>query len=128
MGTHARIIVRHEDGTASSAYLHWDGYTDHAGKMLKQHYNTLALAEKLVAGGNMSSIYERIDPIGPHSFEAPEKGTCIYYNRDRGETEQGPEKYVSVAAARRDADEEFNYLFENGEWKVRNQRGTFRVF
>lgn len=128
MGTHAQIIVRHEDGSATSVYLHWDGYTEHAGKMLKQHYNTLALAEQLVAGGNLSSIYERIEPIGAHSFVAPEAGTCVYYNRDRGEVGQGPNKYPSVYAASRNASEEFNYLFEDGEWKVRGSRGTFRLF
>lgn len=128
MGTHARIIVRHSDDTASSVYLHYDG--DRAGACLRAHYNTLELAEKLVSGGNLSSLGERIDPITvKHNFLVPEKGTCVYYTRDRGEQGQLPTKHRSVEVIRPELIEEYTYLFENGVWKVKEGlRGKFVEF
>lgn len=118
MGTHATISVEHVDGTVSTTYLHYDGYLSHAGKMLQEHYNTLAKAEELVSHGHMSSLYERIYPVGEHSFENPEKGTCVFYGRDRGEQGVEPTTTPSVHSARLFNREEYNYLFMNGKWHV----------
>lgn len=116
MGTHATISVEHANGTVSTVYLHYDGYPSHAGKVLQEHYNTLAKAEELVSHGHMSALYERVVPIGEHSFARPEKGTCVFYGRDRGEPGAEPTQHLSVHGARLSNREEYNYLFTGGKW------------
>lgn len=126
MGTRATISVVHSDGTVSTSYLHYDGYVSHAGKILKEHYNTLEAAEDLVGHGDMSSIGVQIYPNGEHSFDSREKGTCVFYGRDRGELGTEPQKSPSAAIARRSNSEEYNYIFEDGKWFValHNKRYT----
>ena len=104
MATRSTIAVRHADNTVSQIYCHWDGYLEHNGKILESNYNTLEEVEKLVAGGDMSSLDSTID-------------ACIYYTQ-RGE-DLNIRKYATLLDyARRRQDEEYNYLWEQGQWKV----------
>jgi hypothetical protein len=104
MATRSTIAVRHADNTVSQIYCHWDGYLENNGKILQESYTTLEQAEALVAGGDMSSL------DGDHS-------KCEYYTQ-RGE-ELNIRKYATILDyARRRQDEEFNYLWEQGQWKV----------
>ncbi len=117
MATRSTIAVQHANGTISQVYCHWDGYLDHVGRLLVQHYNSQPLAEMLVNGGSISSLGERIEPIGEHSYDSPEKGTTVFYFRDRGEKELRVEMYRDADAYRREArGEEYNYIFVNGVW------------
>ena len=76
-------------------------------------------AEELVALGDLSILGERITPTGAHSFNNPERGTCIAYGRDRGEKDTAPEKFWDVKHFKMDADMEYNYLFTKGTWMWR---------
>ena len=40
MGTRSTIAIKNQDGSVTGIYCHWDGYVDHVGVMLKEHYNT----------------------------------------------------------------------------------------
>jgi len=118
MATRSTIAVHHANGTISQVYCHWDGYLDHVGRLLVQHYNSQPLAEMLVNGGSISSLGERIEPIGEHSFDNSEKGTTVFYCRDRGE-ELTVEMYRDAADYRCNAmQEEYNYIFANGVWHL----------
>ena len=124
MATRSTIAVQHANGTISQVYCHWDGYLEHVGKLLLQHYNSQPLAEMLVNGGSISSLGERIEPEGAHSFDNAEKGTTVFYCRDRGE-ELRVEMYQDAAAYRCEAvQEEFNYVFVNGVWYEMGSRDT----
>jgi len=68
-----------------SVYCHFDGYLSHNGKILFEHYTTLASALKLVSEGDMSVLAPSCDKPDGHTFDDPVKGYCIYYGRDRGE-------------------------------------------
>jgi hypothetical protein len=56
-----------------------------------------------------------------HSFETPESGVCIYYDRDRGEIGidslkfKDIKKFLKLGFA-----EEYNYIFKDGEWYTWN--------
>ena len=85
MGTRSRIGVMHGEN-CKSVYCHWDGYLEHNGAILQEHYDS-AKANNLVALGDLSALAPEIDPGNDnHSFEQPKAGVCIFYGRDRGET------------------------------------------
>ena len=80
MGTRSRIGVMHGD-KVKSIYCHWDGYLEHNGRILFDHYNS-AKANKLVALGAMSSLRPELGE--KHHFDDRNEG-CTFYGRDRGE-------------------------------------------
>lgn len=120
MSTNSQIAVQHEDGSISEIYCHWDGYLAYNGRILLTHYNSLELAESLVSLGDLSLLGSRIHPTGPHTFDNPEPDTCIYYNRDRNESDIEPTKYDSLNdyMILFDHDYEYNYMFANGCWNL----------
>ena len=115
MATRSRIGIELKNGSVLSVYHHWDGYPEWLGRILKTHYNTRALAAKLIDGGDMSSCWtdDRWDDSANGSY-GPQ-----YYSQ-RGEE----------CPPRLDADlveyllpengEEYHYLFSNGEWVCYN--------
>lgn len=120
MGTRSDIIVHRANGTWARIYCHWDGYLEHNGRILFDHYTSQADAELLVSQGNLSILAERcIRPEG-HSFDKPVKGFCVYYGRDRGEKGQQAETGDSLHAVWPEADTwtEFTYVWDGEKWLV----------
>lgn len=130
MATRSAIAVTH--GTVvKGVYCHWDGYIDHNGKILQEHYDS-AKANNLVALGDISSLAPEIGEKHPFSqFHLPEDQRVNYdnwttfYGRDREEANTGWKVFS-------DADEfmgyfdgcgcEYFYLMHEGVWYV-NQYG-----
>ena len=121
MATRSTIAVKLADGSVRQVYAHWDGYLDHNGRILQKHYNTQERAEALVALGDISSLRENIEPTdGIHDFDNPQPDVTVYYGRDRGEKDVHNRKYWNVDMYRLDGQqEEYDYLFADGEWTVR---------
>jgi NAD(P)H-flavin reductase len=71
MATRSRIAIENQDGTVTSIYCHWDGYTDGVGKTLFENYHLLK-TEQLIALGDISSLGKTIEDT-------------VAYARDRGE-------------------------------------------
>ena len=104
MATRSTIAVRHADNTVSQIYCHWDGYLENNGRILHEHYTTLEQVEAIVAGGDMSSL-------------SVNKDCCDYYTA-RGE-DLNIRKYENILDySRRRQNEEYDYLWEQGQWKV----------
>lgn len=116
MSTNANICMKTKEGY-KSIYCHWDGYPDHVGKILLNHYQDPAKIEALLNLGDISSLGERVDPIGPHSFQNPEDGTTVAYHRDRSEPLNSPQP-CRVLAFSISEGLPYTYLFEDGEWYV----------
>ena len=72
MSTRSNIGILNEDGTVDYIYCHFDGYLDHNGRILNEHYNTEEKVRELILLGDMRALVENIE----HS---------IFYHRDRGE-------------------------------------------
>jgi hypothetical protein len=117
MATRATISY-FDEGTKKyhSIYSHWDGHLEWVGKVLKEHYSSLDKVKELIALGSISSLGARIVPIGKHSFDEREKGTTVAYHRDRGDEWVNVSPLVTSKLKKGDR-QDFNYLFENGEWK-----------
>jgi hypothetical protein len=59
MGTHAVIAVQYNE-TINAVYCHFDGYLEHVGNILQEHYNTEEKIDQLIVRGDMSSLGETI--------------------------------------------------------------------
>jgi len=130
MGTRSRIGVMHGD-VVKSVYCHWDGYLEHNGRILQEHYDS-SKANHLVSLGDLSSLGARIGeqhPFSPHAsaedkaaYEAAqEQGWCTFYARDRGET--GTEWKVAHTFEEflgqcEGCGAEFYYIMRDGVWYV----------
>ena len=128
MSTHASISVLHMDGTVSSVYLHFDGYTEHAGEMLKKHYSTQDKAEELVSNGAICVLSEYVGeqhpflPATPWGWKEHDElygRMCAFYHRDRGEKLR-INKFGDLTEFMNEAvSEEYDYLFFAGIWMIR---------
>lgn len=126
MATRSTIAVKHEDGTVSQIYCHWDGYLSHNGKLLLEHYNNPLAAEFLVSKGDLSLLGKRVTPTSEHTFDKPEDNVCIYYGRDRGETGCETRVFDNVDDYLRTFQrEEYNYYFNGEFWEVETSDREF---
>ena len=113
MSTHCLICRKNADTSYDYIYCHWDGYYEHAGNILSKYYNTKEKVDDLIALGDLSSIGKKLNPTtDAHSFDNPEPDVCVAYGRDRHEKDVGPHHRSTININ----DEEYMYLYENGEW------------
>ena len=135
MGTRSRIAVMHGD-VCKSVYCHWDGYLEHNGAILQEHYDS-SLANQLVAMGDLSSLRPEIGVKHPFSCLDTEAGSdyeerygnmCTFYDRDRGETEctwsvaHSFDEFLEQVDA---CGGEYYYVMENGVWYCGGMYGDF---
>jgi len=129
MGTRSRIGVMHGD-KLKSVYCHWDGYLQHNGLILQNHYDS-AKANHLVSLGDISSLKEEIGVEHPFSqfdvtpnlsqaeyYEKYDKMTT-FYGRDRKDSgtdftvDQTYDEFLS-----KDYDYKYYYIMRDGVWYV----------
>jgi hypothetical protein len=118
MGTRSYIGVECEDGIRA-IYCHWDGYPEHNGRILQEHYTDFLKVCTLINNGDLSSLRENIEPTAEHTFDTPQDNVCVYYGRDRGEEGCEFRMFPHVADFTEGAREswaEYAYLFQNGQW------------
>lgn len=85
MSTHSAIAIK-EDNKITSIYCHFDGYLEHNGVTLFEHYQDVDKIKSLIALGDISSLKESLEPTSDtHSFMNREEGVTVAYHRDRGE-------------------------------------------
>lgn len=116
MSTRSTITVRTGKNERKSIYCHNDGYPSGVGAMLLEHYNYQKKNEMLVSFGDMSSLKKFVCPFTEnHSFGAAEEDVCVFYGRDRGETnvEATVLKNSDIVEG-----QEWNYYFDGKEWFV----------
>ena len=135
MGTRSRIGVMHGDN-CKAVYCHWDGYLEHNGRILLEHYDS-ALANYLVALGDLSSLGKLLGEKHPFSKydikdndperdaklalveRAETENWCTFYGRDRGETGTDFRVDSTFKEFLERADgcgAEFYYIMKDGEW------------
>jgi hypothetical protein len=118
--------VLEKNGHYYVIYSHWDGYPDNNGKILLEHYTDPKKIFKLIGLGDISSLGSQIGE--KHDFDNPPKDVVNAYHRDRGEpwknTKYG--KFEDKEKALKVCDNDYTYLFENGEWLFREGNGDFK--
>jgi len=129
MSIRSRIGVMHGE-KLKSVYCHWDGYLQHNGLILQNHYDS-AKANHLVSLGFISSLKEEIGVEHPFSqydvtpnlsqdeyYEKYGKMTT-FYGRDRKETDTDftvDQSYAEFLS--KDYDYEYYYIMRDGVWYV----------
>jgi len=139
MGTRSRIGVMHGDNV-KSVYCHWDGYLEHNGAILQEHYDSVK-ANQLVALGDLSSLKPEIGiqhafgyhgtEISAEDYETQFGNMCTFYGRDRGE--KGTEwkthtNFVDFFAEVEGSWGEWYYVMRDGVWYVGNCHKTDEQF
>lgn len=125
MSTNAGVAVRTGE-TFQTIYCHWDGYPEYMLPMLRDNYNSLELANKLISMGDASLIEKNIepDPARPHDFDNYQEDVCVFYHRDRGDSW---ESCRSVCYSKCDLFRvpafDYVYIFEDGQWNAYNMNG-----
>jgi len=138
MGTRSRIAVMH--GTVcKSVYCHWDGYLEHNGEILAEHYDS-SKANQLVALGDMSSLrkdigekhafskFDLASQIEQRLHEETTQDMCTFYGRDRGEKDIGWKVSHTFEEFLEQVDAcggEYYYVMENGVWYCGSMYGDF---
>ena len=123
MATRATIAKLDNNGV-KAIYLHSDGYLEHAGKILDEHYQDESKVDELLSHGDVSSLNENIGEKLPFNdyMLFHEKKQCRFYHRDRGEDKKeaatlgGENELVKFATEKCDA--EYIYMFAYGSWYV----------
>lgn len=131
MGTRSRIGVMHGD-VCKSVYCHWDGYLEHNGRILQEHYGSdqSPKANHLVALGDISSLGKEIGE--KHAFSQFElraeevqaykeltENWTTFYGRDRGE--EGVEfatdhTFAAFLNRVQGCGAEYYYILKDGVW------------
>lgn len=119
METRSTIAIQNTDGTVKSIYCHWDGYLENNGKILFEHYKDVNKINELISLGFLSSLEKNIHPTTEtHSFDNREKDVCVFYGRDRKDTDVEYNTYKNIDEYYQECGfEEFNYLFKVNENK-----------
>jgi hypothetical protein len=135
MGTRSTIALEFADGTVEQVYCHWDGYLDHNGKILLEHYSDPFKLRDLIDQGGISSLGNVIgvkhafSALGlpeaeREAFEAKHADSCTFYGRDRGE-DVAKEKYKDIQDYYANVyGEEYDYILSmnwegKAQWYVR---------
>ncbi|ECC6922195.1 post-segregation killing protein PndC [Salmonella enterica] len=124
MSTHSIISVVCRDGLIRSAYCHQDGYLQHSGRILVEHYNSQEKAEALIAPGNMSCLRARCDKPEGHTGDSPVAGVTVYWTRDAGcpADETAARVYPDAEASMEgesDSTTGYYYLYDGSCWMVK---------
>ena len=139
MGTRSRIGVMHGDNV-KSVYCHWDGYLEHNGAILQEHYDSTK-ANQLVALGDLSSLKPEIGiqhafgyhgtEISAEDYETQFGNMCTFYGRDRGEKGTAWKthtNFVDFFAEVEGSWCEWYYIMRDGVWYVGNRYDTDEKF
>jgi len=117
MATRSTIALEFDKGYVSQVYCHWDGYIEHNGKILLEHYSNPKKLEELLSLGDLSQLGPNIGE--KHPFEESTKN-CKFYGRDRGEKDVQAENFKDFEEMLDKAGfQEYNYILRNdGNWYV----------
>jgi len=124
MSPRSNIAILNEDGTVEMIYCHFDGYPAHHAPILADCHASAVAVREMLALGDMSYLRERTSPVGPHSYDAAEDGTSVFYMRDRGEDGVEAQVYDSLDEAKA-AMQEYLYLWTPDGWVYSDHGSAF---
>ena len=145
MSTRSTLIAKLANGQTKSIYCHWDGYPEHNGQILLDHYQDQTKIDELIALGDLSILNEEIGEkhcfdsqpsryignstdINPayEAYQAKYGKMCLAYGRDRGETKTQARIVRSLSAAIKKSAQmgaEFVYYWNGQSWEITTPEG-----
>lgn len=125
MSTRSYIGIENSDKTVAAVYCHSDGYPSYNGRILLENYDTAEKVNELLSFGGISTLGKSIGT--KHDFEKRPSNECTFYFRDRNEyRSKHPKIYLSVEEFKELCNENYTYLFSNGEWLFRSESDFFK--
>jgi hypothetical protein len=138
MGTRSRIGIEMPNHTVVSVYCHWDGYVEHNGKILVEHYQNRDDVQELIDGGSISSLRTRgtwdhssplrdengeyiSDAAGYLKYKNDREPQPLYHSERAGQREDVSLEHTSFNefVSGKLGGEEYAYLFDlNDNWKA----------
>jgi hypothetical protein len=103
MATRSHIGVKQLDGTINYIYCHWDGYPEHHGPILTNHYNNIDKVNQLLDLGDLSVLKEETDG-------------CEAYGRDKGEIDTEKQNAAFTELLEKDY-VDYLYIFDGDYWE-----------
>ena len=108
MATRSLIGTQVNGEIANIIYCHWDGYPDHVGQLLVEHYNTPTTVAELLELGDLSTLGKTTDE-------------SVAYHRDKKEpkwmTESRDVKINELETVASDYGVDYVYIFNDKfEW------------
>ena len=119
MSTRSYIGVRNTDASVDYIYCHFDGYPEHNGVILRDHYSNINRVNELLNLGDLSvlgaELGEKQDFDGDGGFDRV-KGWCLSYGRDRGESNVDKKNsgYDELITSQ---DVDYVYVFDGDYWE-----------
>jgi hypothetical protein len=114
MATRSYIGVRNTDASVDYIYCHFDGYPEHNGAILREHYSNINRVNELLNLGDLSVlgkfIGEKMD------FNKRVQDTCLAYGRDRGESNVS-KKNTGYDELITNQDVDYFYIFDGDYWE-----------
>lgn len=129
MATRSAIGIMHGD-VIKAVYCHWDGYIEHNGKILKEHYTDSVKVNRLISLGDISSLGSEIgeehafswleSDMTSEEYNAKYDNMTTFYGRDRGEATSFSTftEFEKMATHFSNCGCEYIYIFRDGEWLV----------
>ena len=122
-GTRWLVGIEAPSGKIASTYGHYDGYPEHAGKMLKRYYSNTGKVKQLMKLGKqgISTIDKSIKGGKDHSFNNTKKGETVFYGRDRGEKSSMSSIWGNRDKVKFNSGEEFAYI-----WSAKDKKWYYK--
>jgi hypothetical protein len=114
MATRSYIGVRNTDASVDYIYCHFDGYPDHNGKILTEHYSNINRVNELLNLGDLSVLGKFIGE--KNEFNNRVRDTCLAYGRDRGESNVS-KKNTGYDKLITDHSVDYVYVFDGDYWE-----------
>jgi hypothetical protein len=117
MATRSYIGVRNTDASVDYIYCHFDGYPEHNGAILREHYSNINRVNELLELGDLSVLGQFIGE--KMDFDKRIQDTCLAYGRDRGESNVG-KKNSGYDELITNQDVDYVYIFDGDYWECHN--------
>jgi len=120
MATRSYIGIRNADASVDYIYCHFDGYPEHNGEILTEHYSNASRVRSLLELGDLSVLGKFFGE--KQDFDKRVVDTCLAYGRDRGEpnTEAKNASYDDLII---DQSVDYVYIFDGEYWECHNTYG-----
>jgi hypothetical protein len=117
MATRSYIGIRNTDASVDYIYCHFDGYPEHNGAILREHYSNINRVNELLELGDLSVLGQFIGE--KMDFDKRIQDTCLAYGRDRGESNVG-KKNSGYDELITNQDVDYVYIFDGDYWECHN--------
>jgi hypothetical protein len=114
MATRSYIGIRNTDASVDYIYCHFDGYPEHNGAILTEHYSNINRVNELLNLGDLSVLGKFIGE--KQDFDKRVVGNCLAYGRDRGESNVS-KKNSGYDELITNQNVDYVYVFDGNYWE-----------